>query len=168
MPLVVVALASGLLAGLLLGGSLRRLAGARLRSVGFLLGGAACQISTRWLGGSSGAALIVAGSILIICFALRNASITGMVLVAVGLLANLTVIAVDRGMPVRGLPPGVSDGWRHHGERPGDRLTGLADVVPLTPLGETVSAGDLVLSLGVATAVASLTRTRRRTAAEMS
>jgi hypothetical protein len=69
---------------------------------------------------------------------------------------------------VRGLPAGVSDGWRHHGERPGDRLTGLADVIPITPLGETVSAGDLVLSLGVATAMASLTRTRRRPAPEMS
>ena len=82
---------------------------------------------------------------LLIGFALRNAGLTGMVLVAVGLLANLTVIAVDRGMPVRGLPAGVSDGWRHHGERPGDHLTGLADVVRLTPLGETVSAGDIVL-----------------------
>jgi hypothetical protein len=168
MPLVVVALACGLLAGLLLGGSVRRLAGARLHGVGILLAGAACEISTRWVGGAAPAGIIIAGYVLIICFAFRNVAVTGMVLVAIGLLANLTVIAIDRGMPVRGLPAGLSDGWRHHGERPGDRLTGLADVVPLTPLGETVSAGDLVLSLGVATAVASLTRARRRPAPEMS
>jgi hypothetical protein len=168
MPLVVVALASGLVVGLLLGGSVRRLAGVRLRGGGLLLAGATCEISTRWVGGAAGAGIMIAGYVLIICFALRNAAVTGMVLVAVGLLANLAVVAVDGGMPVRGLPAGVSDGWRHHGERPGDRLTGLADVVPLTPLGETVSAGDLVLSLGVATAIASLTRTRRRPAPEMS
>jgi hypothetical protein len=167
MPLVVVALASGLIAGLLLGGSVRRLAGARLRGIGLLLAGAACELSTRWVGGNAAAGIIVAGYLLIICFAFRNVAVTGMVLVAVGLLANLTVIAVDRGMPVRGLPAGVSDSWRHHGQRPGDHLTGLADVVSLTPLGETVSAGDLVLSLGVATVVVSLMRPRRRTAAEM-
>jgi hypothetical protein len=168
MPLVIVALASGLLAGLLLGGRVRRLAGARLRATGLLLAGAAAELGTRWVGGAAGAGLIVAGYVLIICFALRNAAITGMVLVAVGLLANLTVIAVNGGMPVRGLPAGVSDGWRHHGERPGDRFTGLGDVVPLTPLGETVSGGDLVLSLGVATVVVSLMRPRRRPAPGLS
>ena len=47
-------------------------------------------------------------------------------------------------------PPACRIGRRHHGERPGDHLTGLADVVHLAPLGETVSAGDIVLSLGVA------------------
>jgi hypothetical protein len=108
---------------------------------------------------------MIAGYVLMIGFALRNVAVTGMVLVAAGLLANLTVIAVDRGMPVRGLAAEVSDGWRHHGERPADRLMGLADVVR-TPLGETISAGDIVLSLGVATAVVSLMRPRRRPAPE--
>jgi hypothetical protein len=164
MPLVVVALASGLLVGLLLGGNVRRLAGARLHGVALLGGGTACELATRWIDGGAGAGIMIAGYVLMICFALRNASVTGMVLVAVGLAANLTVIAVDRGMPVRGLAAGVSDSWRHHGQRAGDHLTGLADVVPLTPLGETVSAGDIVLSLGVATAVVSLMRPRRRPA----
>jgi hypothetical protein len=167
MPLVVVALVAGLVAGLLLGGNVRRLGRARLRGAGLLCGGAACELATRWVGGGAGAGILIAGYLLMICFALRNLAITGMVLVAVGLAANLTVIAVDRGMPVRGLAAGVSDGWRHHGERPGDRLTGLADVVPVTPLGETVSAGDIVLSLGVATAVVSLTRPRRRPAPQL-
>src|SRR5436190_24150713 len=101
MPLVVVALASGLFAGLLLGGSVRRLAGARLRSIGLLLAGAACELAARWVAGAAGAGIIRAGYVLIICFALRNAALTGMVLVAVGLVANLTVIAVNGGMPVR-------------------------------------------------------------------
>ena len=162
MSLVVVALAAGVVAGLLLGGSFRRLAGARLRAVGLLLAGAGCEILTRWVGGVTGAVILIVGYVLLLGFAWRNVATTGMVLVAVGLLANLTVITVNRGMPVRGVPPGLTYGWRHHGERPGDHLTGLADVVPVTPLGETVSAGDIVLSLGVATVVASLMRPSRR------
>jgi hypothetical protein len=84
-----------------------------------------------------------------------------MVLVAFGLFANATVITLNGGMPVRGLPAGATAGARHHGERPGDHLTALADVVHLAPLHETVSPGDLVLSLGVATVVVGLMRPRR-------
>jgi len=164
MSLVVVALTAGVVAGLLLGGSFRRLAGTRLRTAGLLLAGAGCEILTRWVGGVTGAVILIVGYVLLLGFAWRNVATTGMVLVAVGLLANLTVITVNRGMPVRGVPPGLTYGWRHHGERPGDHLTGLADVVPVTPLGETVSAGDIVLSLGVATVVASLMRPSRRPA----
>ena len=164
MSLVVVALTAGVVAGLLLGGSFRRLAGTRLRAVGLLLAGAGCEILTRWVGGVTGAVILIVGYVLLLGFAWRNVATTGMVLVAVGLLANLTVITVNRGMPVRGVPPGLTYGWRHHGERPGDHLTGLADVVPVTWLGETVSAGDIVLSLGVATVVASLMRSSRRAA----
>jgi hypothetical protein len=162
MSLVVVAITAGVAAGLLLGGSFRRLAGTRLRAVGLLLAGAGCEILTRWVGGMTGTVILVVGYLLLIGFACRNVATTGMVLVAVGLLANLTVITVNRGMPVRGLPPGITYGWRHHGERPSDHLTGLADVVRLTPLRETVSAGDIVLSLGVATVVATLMRPSRR------
>jgi Family of unknown function (DUF5317) len=164
MSLVIVALTAGLVAGLLLGGSPRNLTGARLRAIGLLLAGAGCEILTRWVGGVAGPAILVVGYLLLIGFAWRNVATTGMVLVAIGLLANLTVITVNRGMPVRGLPPGTTYGWRHHGERPGDHLTGLADVVPLTPLGETVSAGDIVLSLGVATVAVTLMRPSRRPA----
>jgi hypothetical protein len=96
--------------------------------------------------------------------ALLNIRVTGMVLVAAGLLSNLVVISVDGGMPVRGLPPGQSAGPRHHGLGPGDRLTGLADIVRIEPLGQTVSGGDLVLSLGAATVTFGLLRPGRRRA----
>jgi hypothetical protein len=105
---------------------------------------------------------LIAGYLLLVGFALRNLAITGMVLVAMGLLANLTVVALNGGMPVRGLPAGTTYGPRHHGQRPGDRLTGLADVVHLPALGEIVSPGDLVLGLGVATVVVTLMRPSRR------
>jgi hypothetical protein len=162
MSLVVVALAAGLAAGLLRGGKFRHLARARLSGVGLLLAGAACEFAAGWVDGWAGAALLLSGYLLLIAFALRNAATTGMLLAAVGLIANLTVISVDRGMPVRGVPASSTYGWRHHGERPGDRFIGLADVVRVRPLGETVSAGDIVLSVGVATVVATLMRPPRR------
>jgi hypothetical protein len=162
MSLVVIAIASGLVVGLLLGRSVRALARARLRAGGLLLAGAACELVSNWVSGPAGGGILITGYVLLIAFAVRNLATAGMVLVAVGLLANLTVISVDGGMPVRGLPATSTYGWRHHGERPGDHLTGLADVVRLSPLGETVSAGDIVLSLGVATVVVSLMRPARR------
>jgi hypothetical protein len=162
MSLVLFALAAGVVAGLVLGGSLGQLARARFAAAGLLLAGAACEFASRWVAGPAGAVLLIAGYVLLIAFALRNLATAGMVLVAIGLLANLVVISVDRGMPVRGLPAGSIYGWRHHGERPGDRLTGLADVVRIQPLGEMVSAGDIVLCVGVATVVATRMRPSRR------
>jgi hypothetical protein len=163
MSLVALALALGVLAGLLLGGRLRHLAGTRLRSVGLLVGGAVGEFAgSRWGAGAVGTAIVVAGYLLLISFALRNVAVTGMVLVAFGLLANVTVIALNGGMPVRGLPAGATYGTRHHAQRPGDRLTGLADVIHLPALGEIVSPGDLVLGLGVATVVVAVMRPRRR------
>jgi hypothetical protein len=163
MLLIAVALASGSIVGLALGGRVRRIAEARFRSVGLLLAGAGCEFAGSHLGaGWFGGVLLIAGYGLLVGFAVRNAALTGMVLVAVGLAANLTVIALDGGMPVRGVAPGASYGARHHGERPGDHLTGLADVIRVSPLGETVSAGDIVLSLGVATVVVRLMRPARR------
>jgi len=163
MLLVAIALAAGSIIGLLLGGRLRRLGEARLRSLTLLLAGAACEfVASRWGAGWFGTTILIAGYLLLMSFAGRNAAMTGMVLVAIGLAANLTVIATDGGMPVRGVPPGASFGLRHHGERPGDHLTALADVVRLSPLGETVSAGDLILSLGVGTVVVGLMQPSRR------
>lgn len=158
------AVAAGLAIGLLSGGRLQRLAEARLRLVSLLLAGAVLEAAgTLWIGGRWGLAALIAGYISLLAFALANAATTGMVLVAAGLLANLAVIAVDSGMPVRGVATDITAGARHHGIRPGDRLTFLADVVPVPAVGETVSAGDIVLSIGVATVIAGLVRPRLRT-----
>jgi hypothetical protein len=158
MSLVVVALVAGVAAGLLLGGRVRHLAGVRLHWLAVLGAGAACALAgARW-----GAAAIIIGYVLLLGFALRNVARPGMVLVACGLLANLAVIAADRGMPVGGIPAGTAYGALHHGVRPGDHLLALSDWIRLTPLHTTVSPGDIVLSLGVATLAAGLMRPRRR------
>jgi hypothetical protein len=162
MSLVLIALAAGTIVGFARGGRLRHLADAHLRWLGLLVAGAVCELAgSRWGAGWLVNALFVSGYVLLVAFAVRNAALTGMVLVAVGLAANLTVISLDGGMPVSGLPSGHY-GARHRAERPGDHLTGLADTVKLSPLGETVSGGDIVLCLGVATVMAGLLRPPRR------
>jgi hypothetical protein len=162
---VLAALAAGLVAGLFMGGRLRYLAGARLRWVGLLAAGAVGEyVGSRWGTGTGATAAMVVGYLLLIAFALRNLALTGMVLVGCGLLANLAVIVVDGGMPVRGVPAGATYGARHHGIRTGDRLVELSDQITVAPLGVTVSPGDIVLSLGAATLTAGLMRPRRRPA----
>jgi hypothetical protein len=160
MSLVVVALMAGVLAGRLMGGRPRYLAGTRLRWSALLVAGAVCALA----GSRMGTAVIVAGYLLLLAFAFRNLALTGMVLVVCGLLANLVVIAIDRGMPVSGVPAGTAYGARHHGVRPGNHLLELSDHIRLTPLDLTVSPGDIVLALGVATVTAGLMRPRRRPA----
>jgi hypothetical protein len=164
MWLPLIALAAGALVGFAGGGRPGRLAQIQLRAPWLLVAGAAAElVASLWGAGWPSLALLIAGYGLLVGFAAANLARTGMVLVAVGLLANLAVIAVDGGMPVRGLPPGVAQGARHHGIRPSDHLTALADDVRVAGLGETVSAGDLVLSVGVATTVAAaLLGPRRR------
>jgi len=163
MTLSLIALAVGCAAGLLLGGKFANLWRASLRNAELLLAGAFCEFAgDRWGTGWGGTVVVIAGFVLLFGFAVRNIRLTGMVLVAAGLLSNLTVIALDRGMPVRGVPAGVTVGPRHHGEKPGDHLVGLADVVHVAPLGEMVSAGDIVLAVGVATVIAGLMRPARR------
>lgn len=115
-----------------------------------------------WVSGVGGLAMLIAGYVLILGFAARNLAVTGSVLVIVGLAANLAVMALDGGMPVRGVSPSSGFGPRHHAERPGDHLTALADVIPVAPLGEVFSPGDLVLAAGVATMIVSVTTPARR------
>jgi Family of unknown function (DUF5317) len=163
MLLSVLAIAVGCVAGLAAGGSWRNAARTPLRGVGLLLGGTACEaVAGWWASGWVGFALVIAGLALLLGFAACNLRVTGMVLVAAGLLSNLTVIAINGGMPVRGVPAAAAFGPRHHGLRAGDHLTGLADVVHVAFLGQTISAGDIVLAVGVATVIVALLRPGRR------
>jgi hypothetical protein len=159
MLLSLIAIAVGAAIGGLAGGSWRHAAGAPVKHLPLLLAGVGCEAAAAWWGsGWAGFGLVVAGFALLLGFAAGNLALTGMVLVMVGLLSNLIVIVVNQGMPVRGVPAAAAYGPRHHGLRPGDHLTGLADVVHVAWLGQTISAGDIVLAVGVATVIAALLR----------
>jgi len=151
MLLAVLAIALGWAAGRRSGGRLSNLAHARVPWIGALAAGTALELAGSFLGsGGFGLALLIAGYLLLFAFAAANVRLTGMVLVAVGLLANLAVFAADGSMPVAGVPGGWSSGSRHRAERPDDHLLGLADVVHVPLVGEVVSAGDILICLGVA------------------
>jgi hypothetical protein len=163
MLLAIMAIAVGTVASLITGGRFVADRMVRVRGVRALLGGAVLEVAAGLGGpGAVGTALVVTGYALLVAFAVANLRITGMVLVAAGLLANATVMALDGGMPVRGAQSSVAADPRHHAVRPSDRLVGLADVISLGPIGETVSGGDIILCLGAATVTWSLTRPSRR------
>lgn len=129
--------------------------------------GVVLVVGERWVGGGSGLAVMSAGYAGLIGFALANGRRRGLALIAVGLLGNLAVTVADGGMPVRHQPAGVQIGDHHHGLSRADHLAGLADDIPVSLLGETVSPGDLLIAAGGAVAFffwlePEAARTRRR------
>ncbi|MBU4555424.1 MAG: DUF5317 domain-containing protein [Actinobacteria bacterium] len=98
--------------------------------------------------------------------ALTNRRITGMLLVAAGVLANACVVVVNGGMPVlaANLPGAVTiegldaiaKSWLHVSATASTQLLVLADVIPIPgPQGlrGLASLGDILLALGVASAL---------------
>lgn len=175
MPLSAIALLAGIVVGLATGGRARHLASVRLRGWWMLVAGVALQVvADRYALGAWATATMVLGYLCLLGLAARNALLAGMGLVAMGVLANLTVVSLNGGMPVRQravLAAGIATpaslaqleyGHRHHAERPGDHLSVLGDVVPIRPLHQVVSFGDLLLAVGVGNVTARALHSRGR------
>ena len=88
-----------------------------------------------------------------------NRRLRGFPVILLGVLLNVVPIAVNQGMPVSGsavIEAGgsLADvprelGAKHHLKRPEDRVTFLADVIPVRgPFRAVVSIGDLVMWAG--------------------
>ncbi len=179
MLLVLGVVVVGILIGLIFGGSFGRLAAIRLRLWPLALIGLALQLVPlpaleprveRWVG----AGLLVLSYLLLLAFVLENIQFPGFPIVIVGLLLNIFVIALNRGMPVsdealrKAYGPDYRDtrrelvesgGTKHHLARPDDLLLPLADVIPIgAPVRNVFSVGDLVSYFGVAWVLASATR----------
>jgi hypothetical protein len=109
--------------------------------------------------GGVGLACVIGSYVLLLAFALANIRLVGMPVVLLGLLLNIVVIVLNGGMPVRAeairaVDPQVSIeridfGAKRHLETPEDRLTILGDVLPLRPIDQVLSFGDLILAFGV-------------------
>lgn len=171
-----IALALGLLAGLLAGGRPSHAAGHPLRWWPALAAGAAVQWVPELLAVPEDAAFaaVVASYAALAAFAVANITMVGMPVVLVGLALNTAVIVANGGMPVRAeavAAAGIADtreevaaldyGSKRHLERDDDRLTILGDVIPVPPLREVLSFGDLILAAGVADVVFRLLRPLR-------
>src|SRR3989337_813197 len=161
----VIVLAGGL--GDAFGGRLRRLE--RLRRRWWVL--ALLGLTMQFLPlpeGVGGADLIVRTTVLsvsyagLLAFAIVNVHLPGLPLVLIGLACNFTVIAANGGMPVSEealVDSGQADvvdtlrtdgSQKHHLMTEEDALTFLADVIPVPkPIGQAVSAGDILIYLGL-------------------
>lgn len=120
---------------------------------------------------SHGAAmtLLMVSYLTLAVFAAVNIRSAGFALLLVGLALNWLVIAVNWGMPVSGTAltrSGQSDvlhllesegGVKHHLATSEDTAMFLADVIPLGgPLGQVVSAGDILVYAGIGWYVVSM------------
>jgi hypothetical protein len=178
--LVLAVIVGGVLVGLIFGGSLRNLAAVRFRVWPLALIGLALQLVPvpafddarveRWIG----AGLLVLSYLLILAFVLENKQFPGFPVVLVGILLNVFVISLNRGMPVTddalraAYGPTYretrqelieSGGAKHHLERPDDLLLPLADSIPIgAPVRNVFSPGDVVAYFGVMWLLAAGTR----------
>lgn len=183
---IAIALLLGLAAGLVAGGRPSNAGRRRLRATGAIGGAVVLQALPELVDVSetAGLACVLASYALLLAFALANIRIVGVPVALVGLLCNVAVITANGGMPVRaeavlavdrGADLGDLDfGAKRHLEEPDDRLTFLGDVVPVRPLGQVLSFGDLILAVGIADVVfrllkpaAPIRRRRRPTVAEV-
>ena len=180
MLLVAGVILAGILIGLIFRGSFRKLASVRFRLWPLALVGLALQLvpvpsfddarMERWIG----AGLLVFSYLLLLAFVLENRQFPGFPIVIAGLLLNVFVISLNRGMPVADEALRAAygadyretrqeliegGGAKHHLARSDDLLLPLGDSIPIGPPVKNVfSPGDLVAYLGVMWILASAMR----------
>lgn len=175
MLLTALAVVIGAVIGLLLPPTARHRASPRLRFLPVLAVGAAGQAVTARLDETASVTVAIASFVVLVGWAATNLHIIGMGVVTVGLVANLLVIALNGGMPVRAralVDAGVIgareaagvelEGFRHVAD--GDRLDFLGDVIAVPEIDEAISFGDVIIWVGAADVVAHLLRRRRKPA----
>lgn len=181
MVLLALVVLVGLVAGVArppLGAHTRR---PHLRQAWLLAGGAGGHVGSLVLDGGAAALSLGTSLVLLIAFAGFNRHVTGVAVMGLGLLANLAPVAANGGMPVRpgalvqaglveraDLPDTALSGARHL-ETADDVLGALGDALPVRPLREVLSFGDLIVVAGAGDAMRELGRRRvRRPAAVVS
>ena len=174
---LVLALAVGIIVGLARGGSFANLSRTQLAGIPLVFAGVILQLGSTlaeratdvtWLPLS----LVLCSFALTFGFAALNWRLPGMALIATGALMNFVVIAANGGMPVSldaleraglGNPfegDAVTKG-AHHALDDDDRLTFLADVIPIKVTANVVSAGDVVIWAGLLLLIQQLMVQRR-------
>jgi hypothetical protein len=164
MSFTAAALVVGVVAGIAAGGSPSNVGRRRLRLVWLLALSALLQVVAEVFDvpATLGLVMTAASYAGLSVFAVANIRLVGMPVVLVGLLANLFVIAVNQGMPVRAESIVASRaataaeldeldfGAKRHLATDDDRFEPLGDIIPVRPTREVLSFGDLILAFGVA------------------
>jgi Family of unknown function (DUF5317) len=168
MSTFLLSIASGIAVGYLRGGRLRNLGSLRVPPglIVVVWLALALQVAVRWIPpqlagldmryalliATDGAVAAALGFYLVTL--LRTSSPSGVqagvVLIVLGWLLNFAMIALNRGMPFSGSADGHSELFLKHVPMSSDtKLRFLGDVIYMAPFHEIVSAGDLVLALGL-------------------
>ncbi|GEM_PF-1932831 len=165
-----IAVVLGVAIGLSLPPRPTRFASPRIQWPVVLVAGVALQFVAGRGSGGGAVALALLGAAALVVFAVVNLHLTGVGVLLVGLAANVVPIAVDGGMPVRrdALVDAhvvaaadvdfVELAGPRHVATSSDRLTFLGDIVPVRPLHQVVSFGDLIIFVATIDVLAHLLR----------
>ena len=173
MVLAGVALLVAIVIGWMSGGSLERLGTMPMRSRRLVFGAFAAQAVGTIIGGPLYPLGLLASAALVAWFLVRNRGVRGTGLVALGLLSNALVVALNGAMPVSLDAAGragtttqhilIGDDPRHELADRHTRLRFLGDIVPVRApwRPEVVSPGDILVAAGLAQLVLVGMRTGR-------
>ena len=171
---IFLAVFAGIAFGLLRNGRLGSIARARIRHPEFLLVAIACSLFVGLTDQGPSAAIAIVGLIGGLGFAIVNMHLAGMAIIAIGLIANLTTVALNGAMPVRAdalvgaemITPDEIDRVSLTGAREIETndtiLPVLGDTYPVRWTNQVVSLGDIIMLVGLADVIANLMLTRRR------
>lgn len=164
---ILYAIPLGIGLGYMLGGRLDRLPGLRLRWVPLILIGLAVQVAifSEQVGravGDAGPVIYIGSAVVVFAAVLRNVTIPGVALIAVGAGCNLAAIVANAGwMPadpaaldsIGGLGSGYTNSIRSAAPalRP---LTDLFALPSWLPFANVFSVGDVLIGIGVAATIA--------------
>lgn len=162
---LIVAVALGIVVGLIRGGSLKTFGEAHLRAVPVVFVGVLFQVVSAVVDGSDmrwlALGLVLASFACVFVFAALNFNLPGMTLIALGALCNFLVISANGGMPVSldaleraGLGnPFADDGaimkGAHRALTDDSKLRFLADVIPVKVIANVISVGDILIWAGL-------------------
>ena len=169
MRFTLIAVGLGFVLALVLGGRFSNLKGRTLRLWFLLPLGLALQLAAVGSAGPTSPFLLVLGGFAcLFAFAVANLGVTGFWMIALGLFLNALAIGLNHGMPIgrkalahTGNNASVYVALRHE-QRSSDRLLILGDVVPISPIGEIVTFGDLILAVGLVDVIVHLMKPKRR------
>ncbi|HEX9697705.1 MAG TPA: DUF5317 family protein [Actinomycetota bacterium] len=165
-------LAASIAGGYLAGGRIRRLADVQFRGTPFLLGSLIVALAplavelpnstARWL--TAAANVVVVAFLVVNVRAHHGAVRAGLAIVALGWTLNAIVIASNGGMPLSvwayehsgqtdTITAGQDGFYKIVVAGEDSRLRFLGDAIPIRALGQVVSAGDVLLSIGIGVVV---------------
>lgn len=171
---VVVAATIGAVIGALRRPHGRHLATPRLFAPWLLIAGVALQVGLAFADLGTEGGLLALSLALFAVFCVLNRQLPGMGVLAIGLVCNVAVVAVNGAMPVR-IPALVDSGAvslaeltsselgaGRRFEQTDDVVPWLGDAIPIRPFRAAMSYGDLIALFGTAAVAGELARYARR------